>query len=199
MPADYQTGKVYKITSPNTDQVYIGSTVTTLSVRFANHVSSSKKSDIHTTSRIVITAGNASIELIENFPCESKTELERREGEVQKITANCCNKNIAGQTRAEYRADHKEEKAEINKKYKIAHADEIAENKKKHYAANKDKICEQKQQYRATNKEAIDVLRKAHYAKNRDKLREQQRQRRLRKKAALAEAALAQKSNAIAK
>lgn len=34
---NYQKSKIYKITSSQTDKIYIGSTIKTLSVRFAKH------------------------------------------------------------------------------------------------------------------------------------------------------------------
>ena len=137
MPADYQTGKVYKITSPHTDQVYIGSTTRSLSARFNDHVSRSKKSDLHNASKIVIVAGNPSIELIEAFPCTSRKELERREGELQKMAANCCNKVIAGRTYTEYRADHKEERAVRRRAYRDKNRDKIRENDRLAYHKKK--------------------------------------------------------------
>ena len=195
--SSYQQGKIYKITSPNTDKVYIGSTTLTLDKRFQCHVSASKDPYIHTTSEIVIKAGNAIIELLELYPCASRKELELREGEIQKVTIDCCNKVVAGERtieekaaqqrdyyvankdaiavqRQEYRAANKDEIAETNKKYKIAHAEEIAEYKKMYAIAHAEELAE---------------YRKKHYVANRDAIREQQRQYRLQKKA---DAALAQ-------
>jgi len=210
--SSYQQGKIYKITSPNTDKVYIGSTTLTLDKRFQCHVSASKDPYIHTTSEIVIKAGDAKIELIEVFPCDSKAQLELREGEIQKVTIDCCNKVVAGERtieekaaqqrdyyvankdaiavqRQEYRAANKDEIAETNKKYKIAHAEEIAEYKKMYAIAHAEELAEYKKMYAIAHAEELAEYRKKHYVANRDAIREQQRQYRLQKKA---DAALAQ-------
>ena len=34
---NYQNGKIYKLVSPHTDEIYIGSTVARLCKRFGNH------------------------------------------------------------------------------------------------------------------------------------------------------------------
>ena len=67
----YNKGKIYKITSPNTEDVYYGSTILSLNKRFRTH----KKCN----SKKIIDAGDAKVELVENYPCESKQELLWRE------------------------------------------------------------------------------------------------------------------------
>lgn len=76
MPVNYKNGKIYCIRSPNTDMIYIGATA---QVRLCNRMKSHRKSSNRTTSRKIIQAGDAYIELIENFPCNSKEELNARE------------------------------------------------------------------------------------------------------------------------
>ena len=96
---DYKNGKIYQIWSPNTDKVYIGSTTQPLHKRFYEHKSKVTKPDHYRASCEVIKAGDAKIELIEEYPCENKMELERREGQISRTTQNVCyNKYHAGQT-----------------------------------------------------------------------------------------------------
>jgi hypothetical protein len=84
---DYKDGKVYSIRSPHTEKVYIGSTVMSLSKRFSQH-----KRTIHRcSSKQIIDAGDAYIELIEASPCNSKEELFRREAQIMRQTPNCIN------------------------------------------------------------------------------------------------------------
>ena len=59
-------GRIYKITSPNTDKVYIGATKNPLSRRFTEH----KAKRNNCSSKIIIEAGDAKIELIEEFICD---------------------------------------------------------------------------------------------------------------------------------
>jgi len=96
--ADYKNGKIYKITSPNCVEVYIGSTIQSLNDRFLKHKSDCKIDNRNINSKLVIDKGEAVIELIEIFSCDYKKELERREGEIMKATLNCCNYKIAGRT-----------------------------------------------------------------------------------------------------
>ena len=48
------------------------------------------------SSKKVIEEGRAYIELLEDFPCERKEQLRKREGELIRATANCV--NIQGKT-----------------------------------------------------------------------------------------------------
>ena len=82
----YANGVIYVIRSPNTTRVYIGSTCTTLCKRFYQH---KKEFDYYVqggksfiSSFDIIMAGNAYIELLEAYPCKTKQELLRREGEL---------------------------------------------------------------------------------------------------------------------
>ena len=138
---DYANGQVYSIRSHLTDQIYIGSTAQPLHKRFYQH-----KKNKASTSREIIKYGDAYIELIENYPCNSKKELNRREGQHIRNTENCVNKNIAGQTPhescAQYYAAHKAEILENRKQYYAAHKAEILEEKKEHYAAHRSEILE---------------------------------------------------------
>ena len=114
---DYRLGKIYMIWSPNTDQVYIGSTVQPLHKRFHEHKSRNTLTGIkYTTAREVLACGEARIELIEDHPCANKAELNRREGQVMREYP-CVNRCIAGRTTAEYRADNKEHLATRKKEY----------------------------------------------------------------------------------
>ena len=56
---------------------------------------------------------NCKIELVENFPCNSKEELTKREGFY--IQSNdCVNKHIAGRTKEEYKEQTREKKMKGN-------------------------------------------------------------------------------------
>ena len=57
----YIKGKIYKIISPNTEKMYIGSTILPLDLRFSLH-----KSHKNCTSMHIINEGDAYIDLISN-------------------------------------------------------------------------------------------------------------------------------------
>ena len=76
---DYKNGKIYKLQCDD-GHFYIGSTATELHKRFSTHKSS------RATSRVYTHINNIGwhrvrMVLIENFPCKSKLELNRREDE----------------------------------------------------------------------------------------------------------------------
>ena len=149
----YKNGKIYKIVSDLTDKIYIGSTVQPLYKRYFTH-----KKHTHKCSSIeLIKLGETRIELIEDFPCERKEQLNAREGYYIKLYKDICvNVRIAGRTDKEYREDNKE--------------------RIKQYAnSNKERIIEQKKNYRENNKERISEQKKRYYqAKKASKLLQQQ-------------------------
>ena len=130
---DYQYGKIYKIVCNITNEIYIGSTINRLKQRLINH----KK--IHNTcvSRNIIDRGDYKIELIKNYPCNNKYELE--EEEAKHIRNNTCiNITIPHRTPEEYKKQYYEDKKEKFKEY---------------YENNKEKLNEIKKQDRINNPE----------------------------------------------
>jgi len=116
-------GYIYSIKSPNSDKVYIGSTFKDINKRFKQHLIKGTS-----TSKIIIMAGDPTVELIEEIDCENRIQLNKREGYHIQNTNNCINKNIAGRTLAEsqkaYQTKHKEwykeylyEWKQLNKEY----------------------------------------------------------------------------------
>ena len=91
-PVLLKDGYIYKITSPNTDLVYIGSTYN-ISSRWDYH--NSKKNN--TTSKKVLSAGDAIIEEIwrgkvtYNIDTKYSKELKHIETQYIAITENCVN------------------------------------------------------------------------------------------------------------
>ena len=115
---DYKNGKIYQILNNVNDDVYVGSTTQLLCKRFYCHKSHSdtlfRK---HKLSELMRTIGknNCYIELIENYPCNTKEELIAREGHYIRERATL-NQQIAGRTRKERRevnAEHIKEKQRI--------------------------------------------------------------------------------------
>ena len=97
---DYNNSKIYSIKSFKTDKIYIGSTSTLLNQRLSKHKNNYKSWNEgkyhYVTSFEIIKHGDYYIELIENYPCKSKSELEKREGELIWQNDNTINKCIAG-------------------------------------------------------------------------------------------------------
>lgn len=141
----YQRGQIYSIRSHKTNLIYIGSTVQPLHVRFGGH----KKSSNKCSSREIIKYADAYIELLELFPCNSKKELNKREGYIIR-QLDCINKKIEGRTQQEYNAEHKEEIAKQQAKYNAEHKEQLVQCQAKYYADHKEEIAERrKAKYKA--------------------------------------------------
>lgn len=95
MISDYKNGKIYKITSPHTDKIYIGSTIQPLEIRLSKHRHDYKRycdgRYNYVSSLELIDCGDCKIELIKNYPCNSKKELEQEEYRIQNENENCVN------------------------------------------------------------------------------------------------------------
>jgi len=98
MSPNYQKGKIYKIVSNQTTDVYIGSTIQPLSIRFSGHKCFYKKyidgeKVKYVCSYEILKYDDAQIILVQNYPCKSKEELEAKEFETINNTVNCINKD----------------------------------------------------------------------------------------------------------
>jgi len=151
---DYQKSKIYKLYSvSNEELVYYGSTIQKLSQRLGEHVNNYKYNK-SIKSKLVLDAGDYKIELIENYPCNNKQELEKREGYYIKNNV-CVNKRIEGRTQKEYNEDNKEHLAEQFKEYYQNNKKKITEYNKNYYQNNKDKIKDNTSKYSQDNKEKL--------------------------------------------
>jgi hypothetical protein len=110
-----------------------------------------------TTSHIIFEEfgeENCIIELIETYPCNSKEELNAREGYwIKEI--NCVNKIITGRTRKEYNEDNKTKILEYRKEYYETNRNNILEKKKEYDEKNREKILEYNKEYYKTNKDKL--------------------------------------------
>jgi len=199
---DYSEGKIYKIWSPSTELVYIGSTVKTLKARFGGHRRSYNQfkngTKGWTTSFSILEFGDAQIELIELFPCKTKKELLDREGywigEMQCVN-KCMAGNYLGKTGEEYRREYyqnnmekvKEKNKECYqanrektlirlKEYREANPEKVRERQKKYYEANPEKVKERQKRYAEANKEKIREYQKKYDEENKERIREKDRQ-----------------------
>jgi hypothetical protein len=98
---DYNNSKIYIIKSHKTKNVYIGSTTQTIGRRLIDHrtkfnqyKNGTNKTCNYLTSFEIIKYGDAFIQLVEEFPCNCKKELEKRECEIIEVTPNAVNINF---------------------------------------------------------------------------------------------------------
>jgi hypothetical protein len=149
---DYKNGKIYQITDIAYTKMYIGSTTQPLSKRFSGHKSKYNKwkEGLHHKVSIFdifdeFGIENCKIELIEEYECENKSQLERKEGEYIKNN-DCVNKRIEGRTKKQYYQDNKDQIAEYKKQYHQDNKVQIIEKAKQFYQDNKEQILGKKKQ-----------------------------------------------------
>lgn len=152
----YQEGKIYVIRSQYTEKCYIGSTIQPLSNRFSQHKSNFKKylkyEAAYITSYEILKFEDAYIELLELYPCNSKLELENREGELIR-QHYCINKVICNRTQKEYWLDNKEKYRIYGIEYRIKKKEFIQQINKIYYENNKEHIQKRGKIYYENNKE----------------------------------------------
>lgn len=177
----YANGKIYKLVSNKSSDVYIGSCFVTLCKRLSIH----KKPSNECCSKKMFQVQDAiiTIALIEAFPCQSKAELKARELHYMTIM-ECININrpfitditIVGGDVKEWQKAYREanapEIAEWQKAYYEANAPAILEQRKEYYEANAPAILEQKKAYREANAPAIKERNKAYNAANAPAIKE---------------------------
>ena len=178
----YQRGKIYKIISNQTNDVYYGSTVEQrITNRLSGHRQNYKRwlteKYPYVTSFEIIKFEDAKIILVENFPCNTRYELLAREQHY--IDNNeCVNKHNAytGLTRLEYckqyYVNNIEKIKQNTKHYRYEHIEEIKQYRKD----NKDIISKQRKQYNEKNKDVISERKKQYNEKNKIKNNEKCRQ-----------------------
>ena len=154
----YSEGKIYKIHCNLTGEDYYGSTTYTLQVRINCHKSTSKKPlKQQCKSKQIIDRGDFQIELVENYPCETKRELQVRERYYIDNFPNI-NHVVPTRTQQEYKEHHKEKYKEYNSKYEKEHRQELNDIRKEKYKTNEDyrqKGIERVSQYYQENKEKV--------------------------------------------
>ena len=120
MRYSYSSGKIYALKSAQTDKVYIGSTIRPLKIRLSNHKKDYNRYNQgkghYKYSNELVKYDDAYIELLEEYSCDNKLQLNRKEGEYMR-QYDCVNKNIAGRTLKEWRVDNKEHTKEYYKQY----------------------------------------------------------------------------------
>jgi len=170
---NYQNGKIYKIVSPSHPEVppYYGSTTQLLCIRMANHRQDYKYTNDNITSKLILCYDDAIIMLVENYPCNSREELYRKEGEYI-LQNECVNKRVAGRKTEERKEDYllyQQQYRENNKDYFKQKYQENREHRiavaKKNNELRKEEIKEYQKQYREKNKEKFANYMKSYRKK----------------------------------
>lgn len=150
MSYDYSQGKIYMIRSLLTNEIYIGSTTSTLNKRFTEHNKKSKKLSPFQKKFQELGKEYFTIELIENWPCDNVYQLTKREGYYQ-VLYNSVHNGL----NAQYANLPNHIKQLKQKKYIENNKEIIAIKKKEYRNKNKEHIIEYNQEYRNINKDKL--------------------------------------------
>jgi hypothetical protein len=152
----YKRGKIYTVRCRYDDSlIYVGSTINLLAKRMGMH---RRDKTCSLYKQVDGDWNNWYIELYEEFPCNNKQLLQKREGEVIREIGTINNK-IAGRTVKEYYIDNREKKIEKAKEYYEANKEILNQKAKEYYEANKEELKEKAKEYRENNKEIISEYR----------------------------------------
>ena len=114
------TGIVYKISSPNTDKVYIGSTIRTIKQRLQEHKSTYKRymdgKYRLVTSFMILENDDVVIEEVEKLENVTMKELHLREAYLIRNTENAINNHIPGRTQYQRYQDNIDRITELKKR-----------------------------------------------------------------------------------
>ena len=159
----YSRGQIYTIRNYKDESlIYVGSTVCLLHKRLCSHKSLCKGGNKQVSLYKYIIDndwGDWYIELHEDYPCNNKKELNRREGEVVREIGTI-NKNVAGRNNKEYYTDNRERILEYQKRYNTD---------------NRERRLEYQQSYNADNRERISKYHKGYYTDTRERRLEYQK------------------------
>ena len=184
----YNLSKIYTIRyKHDNDLVYVGSTTLNLCRRLCSHRYDSRNERCKNMILYKTIQEKSSgcwddwyIELYEDFPCERREQLLKREGEIIREIGTL-NQVVAGRTNEEYCKESVEKIKERRKKYtdqnkeKIkekskVYAENNKEKKKAYREENKEKIKEHSKIYREEHKEEIKEKKRQEYLKNKEKI-----------------------------
>jgi hypothetical protein len=162
---DYKNGKIYKVQFDD-GHFYFGSTAGTLRHRFWHHTHGEDSS----CNRYVKEVGKDTcrIVLVEDYPCENKDQLRRKEDEhiqLNRENEMCLNIRRAFTTPEEKKADqqrydkayyetHREEANVKAKSYHETHKEECKAKAKAYYETHKEEIKTRMKAYRLNKKQS---------------------------------------------
>lgn len=155
----YENGKIYKLIDKTNDNkvIYVGSTIFKLNERLSKHKADSKIKPNRKIYKYICNVGwdNINIELIEEYQCYNRKELEVHERyHINELNPDL-NDNLPGRTQHQWYNDNK---------------DDIQQHKKEYYEKNKDFIKETNRKYREQNINKIKEIQKDYRDKNKSKI-----------------------------
>ena len=138
---DLFIGRIYKLTSSETDKVYVGSTKLKLGYRMRDHKHSYGKYTLskfpYMTAFEILKYADAKIELLFEGEFNTRADMYKLEGEFIQ-TENSVNKRIEGRSRQEYYEYKKDYFAMKKKEYAQTHREHLSQKKKEYNQRTKE-------------------------------------------------------------
>ena len=134
----YKNSKIYKLVNDVDDQIYIGSTTTTLADRLSHHKKDARKCPARSVCKHLNEVGwdKVCIVCLEEYPCENVTELHNRERYwIEKLQPQL-NMTIPGRS-----------KQERNRLYYQANKEKCDTRIRAWRTANREHYLQQKREY----------------------------------------------------
>ena len=175
---DYSKGVIYKIVclNPEIKDFYVGST-TDLKDRENYHKTDccdeTREGYNYKVYQFIRDNGNwENWEMIhiEDYPCDTRYQLESRERYYIETLGSTLNTRIPTRTQKERREDNREIIKEQNKIYHEKNREIILKKQKEYSNQNKEKIAEKDKRYREQNKEALREYSKQYKRNNKEKI-----------------------------
>ena len=170
----YKNGKIYKIWNSVNNDIYVGSTYSDLCKRMAKHRDALTVEKLQQRSLYKLMAelgkDKFHIELIEDYPCDNKEQLRKREGHFIRILGTL-NMKIENRTRKERDDTNKDKIKQYMETYREEKKEHILHTAKEYRENNKDKI----KQYKIDNKDYILAQNKEYYERTKEHKQEYQK------------------------
>jgi len=125
-------GSVYKISSKQTDKMYIGSTIQSLNKRFTLHKCKTKYNINSCLSRLIVCYDDCTIELLEEVEIEDRNDIKLKQRERYYIDTNkenVVNIQIPLRTMREWIVDNREHLRQYDRQYRINNLQKIKDYK----------------------------------------------------------------------
>ena len=166
--SEYQQAKIYKLCSALSNMIYIGATKFPLHKRLNEHRYSIRRGKTKAHLLMQPHLDTLRIELIENFPCETRNDLCIREGYyVRKYRNDILNIRIPARPVSEYQKEYLEvnkERLQNNRlSYYHNHKEEAKERGRLFYQNNQEKVNQRSKEYYQENKAARKKYALARY------------------------------------
>jgi hypothetical protein len=177
---DYSKSKIYKLECED-GYYYYGTTIQSIDERLKSHKQSSKKQPYRVYKHInAIGWDKVKIILVENYPCESKKQLNRKESELiyqARKDEKCLNSILS------YASE--EQRKESREKYNETYVRPLTEKRIEHnhdygikYRQLKGhELKQKKSEYYYKNKEKRDEKNKENYYKNKEEILRKKREK----------------------